>query len=189
MELGKGRVMTRSASCDRAALTPLETALAALLDDLAPIAPTPVAVVEAGGLVAADMPPIETPVPPTNIAEIDGWAFRASDLAGASSYATLAMTGAPAWVEAGAPLPTGCDCVLEPAFVEQAGPAIAILGEAALGESASRVGEDAAVGGLVVTPGRVMTALDLCWRAARGWTGSRCAAQKCASSTSPPAPS
>ena len=133
--------MTQSASYGSTAgpaLTPLEAALAALLDGLAPVPATPVPVAEAAGLVAAAMPPIETPVPPTNIAAIDGWAFRASDLAGASSYAPLAMTGAPAWVEAGAALPSGCDCVLEPAFVERAGPAVAILAEAAPGEGARR---------------------------------------------------
>ena len=156
--------MTQSGSCGSTAgpaLTPLETALAALLDGLAPVPATSVPVAEAAGLVAAAMPPIETPVPPTNIAAIDGWAFRASDLAGASSYAPLAMAGAPAWVEAGAPLPPGCDCVLEPAFVERAGPAVAILAEAAPGEGARRVGEDAAVGRPVVIPGRVVTGLDL----------------------------
>ena len=156
--------MTRSASYGSTAgpaLTPLETALAALLDGLAPVPATPVPVAEAAGLVAAAMPPIETPVPSTSIAAVDGWAFRASDLAGASSYAPLAMTGAPAWVEAGAPLPSGCDCVLEPAFVERAGPVVAILAEAAPGEGATRVGEDAAVGRPVVIPGRVVTGLDL----------------------------
>lgn len=154
-------MMTQSASCAASALTPLETALAALLDDLAPVAATSVAVDGAAGLVAAGMPPIGGPLPPANVAGIDGWAFRASDLAGASAYAPLAGAGAPAWVEAGAPLPPGCDCVLEAAFVERAGPGFAVLAEAAPGDGARRAGEDAAAGRPVVDPGLVVTGLDL----------------------------
>ena len=41
-----------------AALTPLESALVALLDDLKPVAPREVALAEALGCVAADMPPL-----------------------------------------------------------------------------------------------------------------------------------
>lgn len=162
-KLGNWGGMTQPASYDSTAgpLTPLETALAALLDNLAPVPTRSVPVGEAAGFVAAEMSPIETPVPPTNIAEIDGWAFRAGDLVGASPYAPLAITGAPEWVEVGAPLPSGCDCVLEPGFVERAGTAIAVLAEAAPGEGARRAGDDAAVGRPVVNPGRVVTELDL----------------------------
>jgi len=43
-----------------ASLTPLDTALAALLRDLAPIAPANLPLTEALGCIAADMPPLDT---------------------------------------------------------------------------------------------------------------------------------
>ena len=143
------------------ALTSLEAALAALLEGLTPVPSRTVSLIDALGFVAADMPPIGTPLPPENRAEIDGWAFRASDLAGASSYSPLPLTASPAWVEGGQPLPSGCDCVLEPELVERAGPIYSALGEAAPGQGVRRVGEDVAAARAPVIAGRVVTGSDL----------------------------
>ena len=68
-----------------ASLTPLDVALAALLRELAPVAPTELPLTEALGCIAAEMPPLR-PHPPHDIAAADGWALRANDLVGASSY-------------------------------------------------------------------------------------------------------
>src|ERR1700750_879290 len=89
-----------------AALTPLDMALARSLRHLEPVA-------------ASDHAPGDGPVcdvsgidelkawPPQDIAAVDGWALRASDLVGASSYTPVPLTKAPVWGEAGDPLPDG----------------------------------------------------------------------------------
>jgi molybdopterin biosynthesis enzyme len=72
------------------ALTPLDAALAALLDGLAPVAPVALPLADALGCVAADMPQLK-PYPQRDIAAADGWALRARDLVGASSYSPLPL--------------------------------------------------------------------------------------------------
>src|SRR4051794_33603647 len=70
-----------------ASLTPLDTALSALLRGLEPVAPIEVPLADAAGAIAADMPPLQ--VQPALVAAADGWAFRARDLVGASPYSPL----------------------------------------------------------------------------------------------------
>ena len=79
-------------------LTPLDVALAALLRDMKPVA----ARGRAGGVsnVASEMPELKS-WPPHDIAASDGWALRASDLVGASSYTPLTLAKSPVWLEAG----------------------------------------------------------------------------------------
>ena len=91
-----------------ASLTPLDTALAALLRDLAPVLPVELPLTEALGCIAADMPPLKA-YPPHDVAAADGWALRARDLVGASSYSPLPLTTAPVWLEAGDRMPEACD--------------------------------------------------------------------------------
>src|ERR1041385_7889674 len=95
-----------------ASLTPLDTALAALLAHVEPVAPIALPLTEALGGVVADMPPLHAH-PPRAGAAADGWALRARDLVGASSYSPLALKISPVWVDAGDFLPEGCDCVLD----------------------------------------------------------------------------
>src|SRR5882757_197087 len=102
-----------------ASLTPLETALAALLHGLEPLAPVALPLADALGCVAAEMPPLEA-YPPHAIAVADGWALRARDLVGASSYAPLPLARVPVWVEAGDAIPDGCDCVVDSDSLDQA---------------------------------------------------------------------
>src|SRR5262249_4034292 len=91
-----------------ASLTPLEVALAALLRDVTPVGRAP-----AKGRVAAVEVPELKAWPPHDVASSDGWALRASDLVGASSYTPLPLMRSPAWVEAGDRIPAGCDCVVD----------------------------------------------------------------------------
>src|SRR6266852_1315826 len=143
-----------------ASLTPLDVALKALLDRLAPVAPIELPLAQALGCVAADMPPLKA-IPPYDIAAADGWAFCAGDLVGASSYSPLPLTLSPVWVEAGAAIPQGCDCVIDTDSVDQTGPMVQVLAEAIPGQGVRRLGGDIAQGSSVIAAGRRVRPLDL----------------------------
>jgi molybdopterin biosynthesis enzyme len=132
------------------ALTPLDVALATLLRDVKPVAPRR----RAGGAsrAALEMPELKS-WPPHDIAASDGWALRASDLVGASSYTPLPLLTSPVWVEAGDRIPDGCDCVLNDDAVDLEAIAQA-LAEAIPGQGVRRKG------GLIADAGRIVAA----WR-------------------------
>lgn len=141
-------------------LTPLDVALAALLRDLAPVAPIELPLAEALRCVAAEMPPLKA-YPAHDIATTDGWAFRARDLVGASSYSPLPLAAAPVWVEAGDRMPDGCDCVLDSDSLDRASPIVQVLAEAIPGQGVRRAGGDIAEGSVVVAAGRRILPRDL----------------------------
>ena len=143
-----------------ASLTPLDVARAALLDRIEPVAPVELPLAEALGCVAAEMPPPGA-LPPCDIAAADGWALRARDLVGASSYSPLPLAKSPVWVEAGDAIPQGCDCVIDADLVDQAGPTVQVLAEAIPGQGVRRLGGDIAGGGSIIASGRPVRALDL----------------------------
>ena len=87
-------------------LTPLDMALDALLNGVEPVAPVELPLEEALRCIAAEMPPLAA-YPPRDIAAADGYAFRARDLVGASSYSPLPLSAPPVWVEAGEAIPDG----------------------------------------------------------------------------------
>jgi molybdopterin molybdotransferase len=136
-----------------ASLTPLESALAALLDDVERVAPVELALEGALRGIAADMPPLRA-CPPRDIAAADGYAFAACDLVGASSYSPLPLPAAPVWVEAGEAMPDGCDCVLDSDSVDISGPMPQVLAEAIPVQGVRRAGSDIAAGSHVVEAGR-----------------------------------
>lgn len=143
------------------ALTSLESALAALLDGLAPIAPSQLPLDRALGRIAAEMPSLAHARPARNTAMTDGWACRALDLAGASAYSPLPLMAVPVWVETGDAMPEGCDCVLEIDLVDSTGPIVQALAEAVPGQGVRRAGEDMEAGGPIVIAGQRLTAVDL----------------------------
>jgi molybdopterin molybdotransferase len=143
-----------------ASLTPLDVALAAVLRGVAPVAPVELPLAEALRCIAAEMPPLPA-YPSHDIAASDGFALRASDLVGASSYSPLALAAAPIWVEAGDAIPFGCDCVLDSDSVDQSGPLVQVLAEAIPGQGVRRVGSDIAAGSFITEPGRRVVARDL----------------------------
>jgi molybdopterin molybdotransferase len=143
-----------------ASLTPLDAALTALLDRLEPVAPIELSLAQALGCVAADMPPLRA-IPPHDIAAVDGWAFYAADLVGASSYSPLPLAMSPVWVEAGAAIPQGCDCVVDTDLVDPTGPMVQVLAEAIPGQGVRRIGGDVAAGSFVIASGRRVRPLDL----------------------------
>ena len=143
-----------------ASLTPLEIPLAALLRGLAPVASSELPLSDALHCVAAEMPPLWA-LPPQDVAARDGWAIRANDLVGASSYSPLPLARSPTWVEAGDAMPDGCDCVLDADLVEVAGPLAQVLAEAVPGQGVRRSGHDIVDGGAVARPGWRVSARDL----------------------------
>jgi molybdopterin biosynthesis enzyme len=143
-----------------ASLTPLDTALDALLKGMEPVAPVELPLNEALRCIAAELPPLEAQ-PPRDIAAVDGYVFRARDLVGASSYSPLPLTASPTWVEAGEPVPDGCDCVLDSDSVDVSGPMPQVLAEAIPGQGLRRVGGDIAAGSRVVEAGRRVLPRDL----------------------------
>jgi molybdopterin biosynthesis enzyme len=122
-----------------ASLTPLELALAALLRGLEPSAVIALSPSEALGCTAAEPSPGEA-FPSHDVAAVDGWPLRASDLVGASSYTPVPLTAPPVWVETGDRMPSGCDCVIDDHSVEEAGPVIQVLIEAIPGQGVRRAG-------------------------------------------------
>ena len=143
-----------------ASLTPLDIALAAVLRGVEPVAPVELRLAEALRCIAAGMPPLSA-YPPHDIAASDGFALRANDLVGASSYSPLALAAAPRWVEAGDAMPGGCDCVLDSDSVDQSGPLAQVLAEAIPGQGVRRAGADIAAGSVVAGAGRRVVARDL----------------------------
>jgi molybdopterin molybdotransferase len=141
-------------------LTPLDAALAALLRGVAPVAPSGLPLAEALGCVAADMPPLRAH-PPRDIAVSDGWALRARDLVGASSYSPLPLSAPPVWVEAGEAMPAGCDCVIDADLLDQTGPMVQALAEATPGQGVRRTGGAIAEGSVLIASGRRIRPLDL----------------------------
>jgi molybdopterin molybdotransferase len=143
-----------------ASLTPLDVALAALLDRLEPVAPVELPLADVLGCVAAYIPPLKAH-PPHDIAAADGWALRARDLVGASSYSPLPLATSPVWVEAGDAMPEATDCVIDSDSVDQTGPIVQVLAEAIPGQGVRRTGGDVAEGGSVIASGRRIRPVDL----------------------------
>jgi molybdopterin molybdotransferase len=141
-------------------LTPLDVALAGLLQHLEPIAPVALALADALGCVAAEMPPLKA-FPIHDIAASDGWAMRARDLAGASSYSPLPLARPPVWVEAGDRMPEATDCVIDADLLDQTGPMVQVLAEAIPGQGFRRAGGEIAEASGVVASGQRIRPLDL----------------------------
>jgi molybdopterin biosynthesis enzyme len=142
-----------------ASLTPLDAALDALLRDLAPVVPVELPRADAIGCVAAEMPQLNAS-PPRDIAIVDGWALRSTDLIGASSYSPVPLVSAPVWVEAGDVMPEDCDCVVAADSIDESGPLLQVLAEAIPGQGVRRAGGDIGAGS-VIEAGRCIGPPDL----------------------------
>ncbi len=147
-------------------LTPLDTALAALLRGVDPIATIELPLTEAAGCIAAGTPLLAA-CPPCDIAAADGWALCANDIVGASAYSPLPLTTAPVWVDAGDAMPPGCDCVLDADAVEVSGPLAQVLAEGVPGQGVRRAGSDIAGRAPAVAEGHLIHPADAAARAHR----------------------
>ena len=141
-------------------LTPLDVALALLLEGLRPVGPVGIPLAQGLGCIAADMPALPAN-PACDRAAVDGWASHARDLAGASSYSPSPLAQPPVWVEAGDRMPDGCDCVIDADLVDRSGLMAQVLAEATPGQGVRRRGGDIVEGGLAVPSGQPVRPLDL----------------------------
>ncbi len=148
-------------------LTPLDAALAAVMDGLEPVTPIDLPLAEALGCIAAGMAPLAAH-PPRDFAAADGFALRANDLVGASSYSPVMLPAAPVWVETGDAMPDGCDCVLDIDAVEASGPICEALAEGVPGQGVRRAGRDIAAGTSLVAAGSPVTPATLMLARAAG---------------------
>ena len=148
-------------------LIPLDEALTALLNGLEPIAPSEMLIAQTLGLISAEVP-LTGPVPVSDFAVSDGWAFRAHDLVGASSYSPFPLAGPPVWVDAGDPMPGGSDCVVDSELVELQGSIFQVSGEALPGQGVRRAGSHIGEGSLTIAAGQRLRALDLMLARAAG---------------------
>ena len=142
------------------ALTSLAAARALLLSALRPVDPVLEPRDEALGCICAE-PLIVGVQPPRPIALRDGWAMRAEDLAGASSYAPVLLATEPIAVETGDSLPADCDCVIDHHGLDLGGPMPQAMIEALPGENVRRPGEDAAEGGALFAAGHRLRVTDI----------------------------
>lgn len=142
-------------------LTPLDKALALLLDALVPVIPRQTPLATAQGSVIAHHVALRHSLPLYDTAMIDGWALRAYDLVGASSYAPVMLTTPPTWVEAGHRMPEGCDCVLDAAQVETIGAMVHVLAEAVPGQGVRRAGGDLREGQSILQARQSVRAIDV----------------------------
>jgi molybdopterin molybdotransferase len=149
-----------------ASLTVLDAALAALLNGLEPVALVGLSLREALGCVAAEMAQLKA-CPQHDVATVDGWALRASDMVGASAYTPLPLTKPARWVEAGDPIPNGCDCVIDADALDQSDPLPQVITEVPPGHGVRRRGDDFP-DGFVVAPGLQLRALDILLARAAG---------------------
>jgi molybdopterin molybdotransferase len=142
-------------------LISLEEALDRLLEGCEPVEPNEVPISEALGRVLSQTLSLIGPCPAQNTATRDGWALRSQDLVGATAYSPVLLNELPTWVENGEALPAGCDCVLEPELLEQAGPIVQIISEAIPGAGVRRIGEDIKAESTPVSAGKILGPLDL----------------------------
>ena len=117
-------------------------------------------------------------VPSFDRSMMDGYAVRAADTAGATTYNRLTLQvvgqsipgqpftgmlgrGETVRIMTGAPIPSGADAVLPAERVEDSGSSIAALDELPSGKNIGRNGEDVQVGQTILARGRVLRPQDI----------------------------
>ena len=128
-------------------------ALESLLTRLVPVRAQICTLTQAVGHVAAEDVRATQPVPARALASRDGYELTAQAIAGASSYAPVALMSVPRFVAAGEALSSDCDCVVEASGLDLDGPLPQALVESFPGENIRRAGEDFAQGALILRAG------------------------------------
>ncbi|MDB5572546.1 MAG: hypothetical protein JWN93_3729, partial [Hyphomicrobiales bacterium] len=125
-----------------------------VLEACGPVAPVRVALAQARGGWAAEDVAAPAPLPPCDVALRDGFAMASADLVGASSFSPALLLRAPQRLNAGEPLPEGCDAVVALESVSRDGPPWEAAEPASPGEGVRRAGEDAGAGAVLLHEGR-----------------------------------
>lgn len=145
-----------------------------ILDAVAPLPPRPIALGAARGLVLASPVTASEEVPPFANTAMDGYAVRASDTAGASAQAPVALRvvgelaagvapsvavgpGEAIRIMTGAPMPAGADSVVMVERTRAASETVEILEAATPGDHVRRAGGDLEVGQRVFDAGTLLT--------------------------------
>ncbi len=133
---------------------------------------------QAAGRVLAQEMRSRVDVPGFHRSMMDGYAVRAADTTGASSYNRLMLEvigqslpgnpfdvtvdrGQAVKIMTGAPVPEGADAVLPVEVVETEGERAFAVGDVSPGKHIGRVGEDITAGATVLEPGRVLRPQDI----------------------------
>jgi molybdopterin molybdotransferase len=157
-----------SVARDQALATPAEVR-SAVLAAIQPLAPRPVKLAEAAGLVLAE--PLVAPfaLPPFDNAAMDGFALRSADtrdaprtlrvvgaaLAGRPATVRVAA-GEAAWIATGAMLPAGADAVVPVEDATVAGEGAVVEGAIEPGQHVRKAGEDIRQGTVVLEAGTIL---------------------------------
>jgi len=158
--------------------TPVADVLRWLDAQLAPLDEEMVTLGKAAGRVLAREVTSSVDVPGFARAMMDGFALRAADTSGASTYNRLALTvigtalpGKPfagrveldcaVRIMTGAPMPEGADAVLPAESAEIEGGRLWACGEVSPGKHVGEVGEDVRAGSRVLAAGRVLRPQDV----------------------------
>jgi molybdopterin biosynthesis enzyme len=139
------------------ALKPVLDVLQPILQRLAPVVPHSVPIESVRGLALAEPVCTVAPIPLRAVALRSGLAVTSLDLVGASAQSPIILTRAPPPVAAGDELPDGCDAVVDPATVTQAGSILLVAGEATPGMNARLSGQDLRSDALVMPAGSRFT--------------------------------
>ena len=146
----------------------LDEARRFVLRDLVPLAPRDLALAHALGCVAAQEVTAREPSPRFENSSMDGFALRAIDTRGGGRRLRVTSSifagdtpseslgeGEAARIMTGAPVPAGADsvCLREATVLDPDGKTVVIEREVGLGEAVRHVGDDVAVGQVLVSPG------------------------------------
>lgn len=144
-------------------------ALARILAQITPLAPTNTPLTDALGRVLAEEVTTPFPLPPFANSSMDGFAVRAADLtalpktlpvvgdiaAGATAVPTL-LPGQTLRIMTGAPVPPGADAVVPVEDTEAGGGGTAFLEAVSEGQCIRPAGEEAAAGSVVLRAGTML---------------------------------
>ncbi len=154
-----------------AGLTPLDEALALILDDVAPVSDTEVLpLAEALGRTLAEDVVAAVPVPNDDNSAMDGYALLASESGQALEIAQRIpagkagqplTAGTAARIFTGAPVPPGADAVVMQENCSLEGDRLRLLKPVQAGENIRRRGQDLEQGSKVLAAGRRLQAEDL----------------------------
>jgi len=164
-----------------ASRTTVETAIAwidSVLPPLTNLQTEAVTLFEAAGRILAEEVISRANVPGFNRAMMDGFALRAEETYGATSYNTLpfqivgtclpgspfpetVLPGQAIRIMTGAPMPAGADAVLPVELTEAQGQTLLAMGEVSAGKHVGIIGEDIRTGAVVLSPGRILRPQDV----------------------------